>query len=72
MAEYRVMWEIDIEANSPEEAAFKARMIQLKPDSTAVVFNVVDEEAFDHHVDLDGMSDLEWAILKKRQESPDA
>ena len=37
---YVVKWEIDIEANSPEEAAKKALAIQRNSESIAVVFDV--------------------------------
>jgi polyisoprenoid-binding protein YceI len=40
MATYTVIWEIDIEADSPKEAAIKAREYQLDPESTATVFKV--------------------------------
>ena len=40
MREYRVRWEIDIEADTPEEAAALALAIQRKPDSIATVFDV--------------------------------
>lgn len=35
---FRVTWEIDIEADSAEEAALAAHEIQKRPDSTATVF----------------------------------
>lgn len=38
--EYTVTWKIDIQADSPEEAAKIARVIQLDPDSTAEYFDV--------------------------------
>lgn len=40
MPNYIVKWEIDIEADTPREAAQMARKIQLRPDSTATVFDV--------------------------------
>lgn len=40
MPEFRVSWVIDIEAETPEEAARKARAIQMKSDSIATVFDV--------------------------------
>ncbi|WP_053649608.1 MULTISPECIES: hypothetical protein [unclassified Streptomyces] len=40
MNSYRVTWEIDIDADDPEEAARKALGIQRDPDSTATVFGV--------------------------------
>ena len=38
MSHYRVSWEIDIDAESPREAAEKAREIQQDVFSTATVF----------------------------------
>jgi hypothetical protein len=40
---YRITWTIDIEADTPEQAAARALRIQRNPDSIAVVFEVVDE-----------------------------
>jgi hypothetical protein len=37
---FRVIWEIDIEATSPKEAAQQARVIQLTPGMSATVFDV--------------------------------
>jgi hypothetical protein len=51
--EYRVVWEIDIEAESPEEAAVKALDIQRDASSTAVVFDVELDGAFTR-IDLGG------------------
>lgn len=38
--QYLVQWNIEIYAQSPREAALKAREIQLDPDSIATVFEV--------------------------------
>jgi len=40
--EYRVSWFIDVDAESPREAAEKALQIQRDPASTAVVFDVAE------------------------------
>lgn len=40
MSEYRVTWVIDIDAESPLEAAQHALEIQRNPESTAQVFQV--------------------------------
>lgn len=40
MATYLVTWTIDIEANSPTQAAIDALKIQRRPGGTAVVFEV--------------------------------
>jgi hypothetical protein len=39
-AEYRVLWEIDITAESPVDAAIQALKVQRNPDSDALVFEV--------------------------------
>ena len=55
---YRVTWEIDIEADSAHEAAETALEIQRQPDSTATVFTIVRDGTDDYLViDLDGNSD---------------
>lgn len=50
--EYRVMWEIDVTADTPCEAAQRAQAIQLQVDSTATVFDVTDESGDTTRVDL--------------------
>jgi hypothetical protein len=40
MPEFTVVWEIQVEADTHEEAARKARARQLDPDSIADVFEV--------------------------------
>lgn len=42
MTDYRVIWEIDIDADSPQEAATEALRIQRAPYSTATVFKVIE------------------------------
>ena len=37
---FRVMWEIDVWASSPSDAAKEARAIQADPESTALVYDV--------------------------------
>lgn len=44
MNSYSVVWAIDIDAESPEEAAQKALQYQRDPNSTATVFNVENVE----------------------------
>jgi hypothetical protein len=51
--EFRVIWEIEIEAGSPKEAAQQARAIQLTPGMSATVFDVWAHVAEDmHRIDL--------------------
>ena len=57
MANYRVKWEIDIEADSPEEAAKEALKIQRDPDSVATIFDVIDDNGVTIQIDLNP----EWA-----------
>jgi hypothetical protein len=42
---YRVLWQIDIEAGSPEQAARHALEIQRKHDSIATVFDVLEVDS---------------------------
>ena len=53
MAEFRVKWEMDIEADSPREAAEKALKIHRDPDSIATVFTTVRvSDGQVKHIDL--------------------
>jgi hypothetical protein len=38
--QFRVIWEIDIDADGPKEAVHQARAIQLTPGMSATVFDV--------------------------------
>lgn len=40
--EFRVIWEVDIDAESPLQAIEKARAVQLDPGMAATVFDVWD------------------------------
>lgn len=40
MPQYHVIWEIDLEAESSEDAALQALGIHRDPESTATVFSV--------------------------------
>ena len=44
MGEFLVIWEIDISAGTPEEAAAEALRIQRDPFSEATFFTVVDKK----------------------------
>jgi hypothetical protein len=51
--EFRVIWEIEIEADCPKEAVQRAREVQLRPDMPATVFEVWDHARQKlHRVDL--------------------
>jgi hypothetical protein len=41
---YHIVWEIDIYAQSPRQAAEEAQAIQQDKDSTATVFDVTEED----------------------------
>lgn len=55
MPEYRVIWEIDVEADDPRAAARKAQDYQQRdrPDYWCGVFTTVDGEGGAVNVDLD-------------------
>ena len=44
MTTYRVTWEIDVEADSPQEAAAEAHRLVRKPDTTATVYSVLNQK----------------------------
>jgi len=46
-----VTWDIDLDAESPREAAERALEIMQRPDSTATVFTVDDRDE-QHTIDL--------------------
>jgi hypothetical protein len=51
--EFRVTWEIEIEADNPKQAAQEARIIQLTPGMSATVFDVWAHAAGKmHRIDL--------------------
>jgi hypothetical protein len=50
---YTVIWEIDIDAKTPKEAARKALTIQRDSNSTATVFSVSNQKGTIHTVDLE-------------------
>lgn len=54
MATYRVIWEIDIDADSPREAAQEADRIQRAPcRNWSSVYQVVDPSGATTQVDVD-------------------
>jgi hypothetical protein len=63
MKTYLVTWQIDIEADSPEEAAAQALIIQRDTESTASVFEVLETDDLIGHapvtIDLDGFGGIE-------------
>jgi spore germination protein YaaH len=53
MPEYRVIWEIDLDADSPEDAAREAARIQRDPGSFAPYFTVRDKDGVETEVDME-------------------
>lgn len=49
MPEYLVIWEIDIEADTPRDAALEALEIQRNIGSEATVFKVKEKGTFGKH-----------------------
>jgi hypothetical protein len=55
MPKYRVVWVIDCETDTPEQAAVVALTVQKEKGSTALYFDVVDLATNEHTVvDLSG------------------
>lgn len=52
--DYHVVWEIDVVATSPEDAAEEAFKHMQRPGTTAVVFDVTDDNGRTTRVDLMG------------------
>lgn len=52
MPDYLVQWEIHLAADSPREATEQAWAHMRRPDSTANVFTLTDEDGDDTEVDL--------------------
>ena len=51
--EFRVIWEIEIEADNPKQAAEQARALQMNPAMPATIFEVWDHARQKmHRVDL--------------------
>ena len=72
MTAYLVRWEIDLEADNPQQAAEKAREYQAKPDTTATVFDVFERyQGSDHpsdcqHVALIDLSEPDETVYYDR------
>lgn len=54
MTSFTVHWSIDLDADTPREAAEQALTIQRDPNSLATVFRVRDQIAT-HTIDLDAV-----------------
>ncbi|MGN2639057.1 hypothetical protein ACTD5D_23415 [Nocardia takedensis] len=52
MTEYRVVWQIDVDAHDPTSAALVADELFRASDSTATVFDILGPDSHSHRVDL--------------------
>ena len=59
MKQFLVTWEIDIYADTPREAAVKAKAIMQDKNASANVFEVFDSDDQQHQIDLDEEADPE-------------
>jgi hypothetical protein len=59
MPHYVITWEIDVEADTPQEAAIEARKMQIIPDTEALHFIVKDDKKCVTKVQLNPISDTE-------------
>lgn len=66
MPEYHVTWEIELNADSPREAAVKALAIQRDSDSIATVFDVTDKVGTTEQIDLAEVEEEESDITCTR------
>lgn len=57
---FYVRWDIDIFADTPEEAARKALRIQRDPESTATYFHVAETDDVGHLINALTAVDLEY------------
>ena len=65
MNTYEVIWKIDIDANSPEEAARIAREIQVDMHSEALAFDVVNKDGDSVFVELPMPEDEDFHVMSK-------
>ena len=69
---YRVKWELDVEADTPEQAAQKALQVQRDPESMAAVFEVFNDKESLGMFDLDRLEELLVFVLKNLGSTPAA
>lgn len=70
MKSYRVVWEIDLDADSPQEAAAQALAIQKDtyPGTLADHFSVWDEDG--NRTEVDAGRDAEGKVIWEGQVTP--
>jgi hypothetical protein len=59
MPRYLVSWEIDIDADTPAEAARLAHEMVRRPDTTANVYRVIEHDSLGDFVTIDLMENSE-------------
>jgi hypothetical protein len=52
MAHFKITWAVDVDADTPEEAAWIAQKYQRNTDTTATFFDVQDEQGNITQIDL--------------------
>jgi hypothetical protein len=62
MTLFRVIWEIDIDAETPEDAAKQALGIQRDRDSNGTIFDCIDEYGNAHRIDVTELEQQELVI----------
>ena len=62
---YRVLWAIDLAANSPIEAARQALRIQRDLESIATVFDLTDDGGITERIDLDDAAGVSTLSLSR-------
>ena len=66
MPEYRVEWDIELSARSPEAAAREALRIHRDPTSLATVFTVTNSRGEQRKIDLTEIDDNRGAEKRRR------
>lgn len=70
MADFRVIWEIDVVAHGPRDAAHEARRLQRKQGSSACVFDVTGADGEMVRIDLMGDEEPEESKVTLPEENP--
>jgi hypothetical protein len=61
---YRVTWMIDVEADSPQDAATSARATQLNPNSIATIFTVESRDGTALCIDTDDVAAQPFLVTR--------
>ena len=68
MIDYHVIWEIDIPAETPKEAAEQAFKIQQDPETLATIFSMRDPTGTVTEIDL--FDNPEWELVRQNDNPP--